>query len=1379
MLLWLLVSLVLLSSVAWGFLHWFIVPRIDDLRPRLERLASRAMGARVTAERIEAVSNGLIPVITLHGVTVRPNAPDGENSADGADGEAGLKVPRVLAAFSVRSLWRLGFEQLVIDGAQVQLRRRADGRLLVAGLDASGDASADTRLADWFFSQPELLLQGGQVRWVDETRAAPPVTLTDVSLLFRNGRRSHVMQLQATPQKEWGERFTLVGYFRQPLLSLHAGQWRQWSGQAYADFPRVDVAQLRRYAHAGDLGVELREGRGALRAWASVREGRQAEATLDVSLASVSAVLAPRLPPLALRSLAGRAHWQWAGSGISLCTENLQFEDASGAVWPGGNFSLKLEKTGGQLRADKLDLAALARLAAALPLGEAAHQHLRARTIQGQVDSLNAAWRNAPPAEAATADAPAIADWSLKLRASALAIGADAASGTPGLDGATLDVDASAQGGTAEVLIARGGLTFPGVFEEPRIALGQLKTKAHWQVQGRRISVQADSIDVDSADATGRFAVRWHTGDEAAGQPRFPGVLDLKGRFARANGARVHRYLPLVIPPEARHYVRDAVREGLAQDVDVAIQGDLRHVPFDEPGQHGQFRFAGRVKNVLMAYVPRSLQPEGQPAWPPLKNLAGQLIFEGNGMRVENASADVQGHPGWRFDQIAARIDDMARAVVQVKAQGQGDLAAALGIVRASPVAGFTQHALDEAEADGKARLALSLNLPIEHIEKSKASGEVTLAGNTIRFSPNAPPLAQAQGRVSFSEQGFALHDTHAQALGGPVRISGGSVAAGKAASATAGATAGNAADAPPAHSVRISASGTASAEGLRLMKNWSGVPGLATRASGSASYEVALDFADGEPDVTVTSDLRGLSFKLPAPLDKPAADAWPLLYERRALPGGLQRLTIRAGKRFRAEYEQQSASQGGRVLRGALALGETSVHAASAAALPASGVTAHAALDALPAAEWQDALDAIFPGASDAQTAPASSTSSSYMPDRAHLHARQLLIGRRTLHAVQADAARQGSRWSAKVHADELAGQIEYRPAQGQDAGLLRARLERLHWPEPDAAPPEEAATASAEKPEEAEKTEETASGEAPAQTLSRIPALDISVQDMRLHGKNLGQLDIRAVHHASGNAAEGQWQLNTLRLQNPDATLSAHGSWAAPAKGGARRTRLDFTLEAANAGHLLARLGMPDTLRGGKGQITGQLHWSGSPAAPHYPSLGGHLRLDMGEGQFLKADPGAAKLLGVLSLQALPRRLTLDFRDLFSAGFAFDQASADVSVAAGVARTTNLRISSANATVLMQGSADIARETQDLTALVMPEIDAGNAALATAFVNPAAGAIAFIAQLALRKPLSRAAMREFRITGSWSDPVVQQIERKEERKDETPAEPQATSGG
>ena len=249
-LLWLLVSLVLLASVSWGLVHWFIVPRIDDLRPRFEQLASRALGAKVAAGRIEAVSNGLIPVITLHDVTVQSQQGPQDDAPD-------LRAPRVLAAFSVRSLLRASFEQLVIDGAQIELRRRTDGRLLVAGLDVSGDAAAaDTRAADWFFSQPELLLQGGLVRWVDETRDAPPVTLSDVYLLFRNGHRSHDVQLQATPQKQWGDRFTLAGRFRQPLLSLHAGQWRQWHGQAYADLPRVDVAQLRRYVNAGDWGMQ-------------------------------------------------------------------------------------------------------------------------------------------------------------------------------------------------------------------------------------------------------------------------------------------------------------------------------------------------------------------------------------------------------------------------------------------------------------------------------------------------------------------------------------------------------------------------------------------------------------------------------------------------------------------------------------------------------------------------------------------------------------------------------------------------------------------------------------------------------------------------------------------------------------------------------------------------------------------------------------------------------------------------------------------------------------------------------------------------------------------------------------------------------------------
>ena len=173
-----------------------------------------------------------------------------------------------------------------------------------------------------------------------------------------------------------------------------------------------------------------------------------------------------------------------------------------------------------------------------------------------------------------------------------------------------------------------------------------------------------------------------------------------------------------------------------------------------------------------MAYVPDPIRPADQPPWPALQSLSGRLVFEGNSMRVEDASAQVQGHPGWRFGPIDVRINDMAEPRVLVKTRGQGALAAALGIVKTSPVAIWTQRALNDTRAEGQAQLELALDLPVFQLEQSRVSGAVTLAGNTIAFSPGAPVLTQAQGRIDFDESGFRLReDVQAQALGGAVQI--------------------------------------------------------------------------------------------------------------------------------------------------------------------------------------------------------------------------------------------------------------------------------------------------------------------------------------------------------------------------------------------------------------------------------------------------------------------------------------------------------------------------------------------------------------------------------------------------------------------------------
>jgi uncharacterized protein YhdP len=205
-----------------------------------------------------------------------------------------------------------------------------------------------------------------------------------------------------------------------------------------------------------------------------------------------------------------------------------------------------------------------------------------------------------------------------------------------------------------------------------------------------------------------------------------------------------------------------------------------------------------------------------------------------------------------------------------------------------------------------------------------------------------------------------------------------------------------------------------------------------------------------------------------------------------------------------------------------------------------------------------------------------------------------------------------------------------------------------------------------------------------------------------------------------------------------------------------------MDFRLEVSNGGALLERLGMGKVVRGGKGALTGQLSWLGSPLALDYGSLRGKVNVAIDAGQFLKAEPGAARLLSVLSLQSLPRRLALDFRDVFQEGFVFDNITGDLVIDQGVAQTNNLRMRGVQAAVLMEGKADIGRETQDLRVIVVPEINAGTASLAYAAINPALGLGTFLAQVFLRKPLIQAGTREFHVSGSWADPKVEKVERK-----------------
>ncbi len=1322
--LWLLAGLWLALALLWGALHWVIVPRIDHWRGALEQQASRAIGQTVRIGAIQAESTGLVPSFEVRNLALLDRA-----------GRQALLLPRVVVALSPRSLWRMGFEQLYVDRPELDIRRSADGRLSIAGLDFSRGGDSDGRGARWFFRQSEFVIRGGTLRWTDELRNAPTLALSDVDLVVRNGALRHQGRLDATPPAEFGGRFSLRAQFREPLLSLERGDWRQWDGQVYAHFPAVDLARL---AQQVDLGIQARSGQGALRLWADAARGEFLGAVADVQMEQVEAVLGEQLQPLALDTVSGRLGGKRLANGLEVRTEALQFRTREGQVWPGGNAWLvwtgaegrMLEQ--GEFRADQLDLAALAQIATRLPLDEAARERIADFAPRGVVDALQFRWQG-PLA------APVSYQGRGKVRDLVLAARAGTHLGRPGVRGALVDFDFTQDGGKAQLAIERGAMEFPGVFDEPLLPLQRLRGDFLWQVSGEKLSVQVQGLQFANADLEGEGQARWHTSDAATspGRSRFPGVLDLQATVARADAARVHRYLPLAIPKGPRDYVRDAVQRGSLTALKVRIKGDLWELPYADPSR-GEFRFAGQLRGATLAYVPRSLQDRAELPWPVLSDLSAELVFDRIGMQVRNAQARVQGQPGLQVQRAQAQIDDLTqRSTLEVRGEVRGPLQEALSVVRTSPVSGFTSRVLDQATASGSGEVRLALTLPLYALAQSRVQGSVVLNGNDVRISPDTPWLGRARGSVNFSESGFSLVGTQARLLGGDARIEGG-------------------ARVLPAGSLEpavvLRAQGTASADGLRDAAELGLVSRLAQFARGSTPYTATLGFRRGVPELSVNTSLQGMAVNLPAPLGKPADTALALRYDnallREAWPVGsreLDQLTLEVGRLLKLQYLRDTSGASPRVLRGAIELG---LSPGESAPLPERGVRANLQLGEVDLGTWGKVLDAV--ASEPAVAAPASTGPRSppdYLPTVLAVRARTLSADGRQLHNVVAGGSREGSIWRANVDSGELSGYTEYREGSGGAPGRLFARLARLSL----------AASAST--------AVETLLDEPPAS----VPALDIVVDQFELRGRALGRLEIDAANRRLSAARDGahEWRLNRLALGVPEAVFAASGVWV---PGPGARATMNFGLDVSDSGLLLARFGMKDVIRGGKGRLEGEVSWRGSPLAIDYPSLGGRLNVNMVSGQFLKAEPGIAKLLGVLSLQSLPRRLVLDFRDVFTEGFAFDFVRGDMQIAQGIASTNNLQMRGVNAAVLMEGSADIARETQDLRVVVVPEINAGTASLVAAAINPVVGLGSFLAQLFLRDPLMRAATQEFRIDGTWTDPRVTRMDRSN-RSPEAPA--------
>jgi uncharacterized protein (TIGR02099 family) len=1236
---WALVALYFLFAAALLGLRYWILPKVAEYRTDIEQAVSVALGQRVTIGAIDADWQGLRPELLLGNVTVFDH-----------EGRAALTLPGIEAtvAWTSALIGAPRFYSLIFDHPRLEIRRDEAGRFHIAGIELHPVQGGEVGVAQWVLSQREISIRDASVSWEDRLRGAPPVELRTLNFVLRNSFLGHRFALKAKPDPALASALDVRG----DLSGGNLADWGAWSGQVYAELEYADLAAWRPWV---DYPIDIRAGKGGVRIWLDLDGKSRSEATADVALSQVAVRLGKDMPVLELDYLRGRVGaTQRATKGFEVSGRRLTLRTNAGIVVPPADFRVRWQMAdqgesfaGGEIDADGIDLAPLAKLAEFFPLPRAVRQQLAESDPRGSLHGVKATWSGEP-------DDPR----HFELRGSFRRLAARAHGRLPGMSGLTGRFEANENGGSVVLGSERVSIELPGVIAEGTAQLDTLAAQIGWKYAPDRVEVAFNNLSLANGDAAGTLFgsfVLKHDGTS---------FIDLTGNFSRADGRAVYRYVPF-LPSAVVEYLKASIRGGRSNDVRLRLKGPLAQFPFSDPNV-GIFQVVAKVTDADFRYA------EG---WPQARGLSGDLIFEGQAMRIAASRGSVL---GVQASNVRASIPDLFHGGVHVgvEVQAEDQTADFLGFVAASPVTRFLDGMTEGLRAQGAGRLQLQLDIPIAKPDGFKLSGDYQLIDNEIKTDVDAPPFSHVNGEIQFTESGITVRSLTAQLLGGPATLS-----------AT---TRGDG-------TIAVNAQGTASATQIfRFFGD-----NLLRHVSGAAAWQGTLTGGRGRPlTMMAESKLVGIAADLPAPLGKDAVEPMALRVER-VIPVKPEGDSIRVSLGPAIEANFQRRREDGQYVmdRGVIALNQPAV-------LPdRGGITV---LGNLPYADV-DRWRSLFGG----KEATSSSLSPAFDVKIAELD----FAGRR-LNDVTLRAGTSGNVWIANVSSKELAGEIAWRP---EGLGRLVARLK--YFSLPDVTP----GTQDEPPPRD-------------------LPALDIIADQLIVGGNDLGRLELVAVNKVL------DWRIEKLVLKGPESTLTADGVWQS------WRLQPRFSvniagLEVSDVGKYLERMGYPEAIKDGKATLKGSLSWAGSPRSIDYSTLTGHLDLRAEKGQFSKAQPGAGRLIGIISMP-----LTFDARELLGRGFAFDAVSCDLDITNGTMSTKNFRMEGPSAKVNMSGSVDLVKETQDLRARVEPSVGESTS-LVVAAINPLWGLGALLLQKILKNPLGEALSFEYHFTGTWAAPKVDRL--------------------
>ena len=804
-----LCSLLLVLLALYVSLGRELMPLLAEYRVEVEREAGKAVGLPLRIGRLEGSWRDFGPLLVAHDVEL------GEGSTRVHLQTLRVK-PDVITGLLER---RLEISRIELEGLQLVIAQSAEGRWSVAGLPQSSatNAAVDPQQAlGALLGISQLLLLDSQL--IVQPFAKPATTFTYVELELRNGRKQRVDGRLRLPDG-LPVSFSLRG-------KLNPADWQSSPAQLYLSLPQGNWAGRLPPELLSGWQVDRLQAGGEL--WAVAEEGQLQRLVARVNAPEISAAAAAR-QPVRLQDLALTAYLDRHAQGFDLRLESLALSLGEQRVGP---LQLDLQRRqptaeaapGWLVRADRLDLAPLARLALSLaPASAALDEWLVGLQPHGQLSNIQASLDTA----LSTPDR-------LQFAANLSAVGVSAHANVPGLDNVSGSIRGDLGQGTLDLDAKDFVLDLAGIFPAPWQYF-KAGARLAWTLDDQAFTLSSPYIRLDGEE--GRIA-----GDLKIDIPFAAdqySTMDLRVGLTEGNAAYTVKYLPV---PSAdfsaglADWLKTAI---VAGDIDEGLFQYQGTLSASAPPTSSTLSLYFRLQDLELAY---------QPGWPALRQASGEVFVGETGVQVNVSAGQVLDS---QVSQVVASVPPAAHGQAPrllLSADLQSSVQDGLAILQTAPLGTAATFAGWQGSGDLSGKLVL--DIPLDGPAPPKVVVDFVADGAQLNIPSPALSLSQIKAAFRYdSVRGLSTPSLRAQAFKQSVT---GKIFA----------------EGTPARSrTRIDVS---SRIAITELGNWLGLPAQPLPVAGVLPYRLELILA-AESQLRVDSSLQGVSLDLPAPFGKAA----------------------------------------------------------------------------------------------------------------------------------------------------------------------------------------------------------------------------------------------------------------------------------------------------------------------------------------------------------------------------------------------------------------------------------------------------------------------------------------------------------------------------